>query len=354
MKICFFTTGVFAVSNENIKAIEHWTYNLAGALQKLGHEIVIFGAGTSSSEFEIIAPDKAVTVKEALDNPVLYDKYLEKYFLKCLNYSASNDVDIIHDQTSVLPVLNNIEFSKIPVVSTFHVIRDNPKYQDAYSRLNYLHNVAPSKYLVQASAPLRFEAVIPHGIDISTFAFTKRPKDKFIFVGKIIETKGPLIAAYAAAKIDKRLEICGDKMLSKKNENYYKMFISKIKDDENIKYLGKLPNDNIAKLIGESKSLLMPFSEPEAFGLVMAEALSCGTPVIAFDIGTAREIVDDGITGFLIKPGDIEGMAEAMKKIKYIDRKKCREIAESRFSHDTMVKRYLERYMEIKKNDAKN
>jgi glycosyltransferase involved in cell wall biosynthesis len=354
MKICFFTTGVFPVSADNVKAVENWTYGLAKSLKDLGHEIVIFGSAGSSKEFEIIVPRNSITADQALNDSRKYEIYINEYFEKCLDYCAQNSVDIIHDQTSILSILEKSKRSKVPVISTFHVIRDEEKNKEIYSTLNFLHNVSPSNYLAQASAPLKFKKIIPHGIDTTQFSFNLTPEDHFLFVGKIIETKGPIHAVMAANQTGELLQICGAPMAGEKNEKYYQDFLQQIEGKNNIKYLGKVDKKDVAGIMSNAKALIMSFTAPEAFGLVMIEALSCGTPVIAYNIGTAGEIVRDGVNGFLVTPEDVNGLAAAMKNIDKIDRRKCRETAELNFSHDIMVKSYLEEYAEVIRNETKN
>lgn len=354
MKICFFTTGVFPVSNDNVKAIENWTYHLASALQAKGNEVVVFGAEGSSKEFVVIEPENSMTAEMAVNNPKLYKDYLEKYFNQCLEYAEKNQVDIIHDQTSVVEVLTNVKNSKIPVVTTFHLIRNEPKFRDLYASLESLHNISPSKYLAQASTPLKFDKIIPHGVDLGLFKFNSNPEDHFLFVGKIIETKGPLLAVAAAKKLEVKLTVCGGPMVGEENESYFQRFLTEIENSPNIKYLGKVNRETVAKEMALAKGFLMPITAPEAFGLVMIEALSCGTPVIVSDLGTAREIVEDKQTGFVVPAGDINEIVNAVSRIEQIDRTKCRQIAESKFSYDKMVENYQQYFLELEAQNGSN
>lgn len=341
---------------EDIKAIENWTYNLAMALKEKGHEIVIFAAKKSDHQFKLIPPDRIISAEKAMSSPEQYNEYLQNYFKKCLQWSKDNNVDIVHDQTTAAKVLELANSSETPVVSTFHVIRNNPNDKGLYYKLNNLQNISPSKYLAEASTPLVFMEIIPHGINNDFFKFNQRPRNGFIFVGKIIESKGPLNAVKAAIAAKQKLIICGGPMFGKNNESYYKNFLEIVRKNKNIVYLGKVSKKKVSELMANSRALLMPYVEPEAFGLVKIESLACGTPVIVFDLGTAREIISDGITGFVVPKNDINGLSDAMIKITQIKREKCREIAIKYFSHIRMVNEYIKIYKKIigENNESRN
>ncbi len=353
MKICFFTTGVFAVDGKNTKAIENWTFNLARVLKERGHKITLFSAANSSGMFDVVAPDEAMTQEVALGNPSGYKNYLKNYFLKCLNWSKENSVDLIHDQTSSAEVLALVNSSGTPVASTFHVIRNKPEDHQQYLGLDHVYNISPSKYLAQASAPLKFYKVIYHGIDTNFFKYNSNPKNGCIYVGKIIESKGTMLAVEAAKSEGFELTICGSPMLGKDNENYFEQFNRAIEGVSNINYLGQVNRETVAALMGDSRVLLMPALEPEAFGLVMAEALSCGTPVIASNIGTAKEIVKDDLVGYLFEPGNNSKMIDKLSKIDEINRQECRDYIGKHFSHDRMVSEYEKVYEEILENEKR-
>jgi glycosyltransferase involved in cell wall biosynthesis len=112
-------------------------------------------------------------------------------------------------------------------------------------------------------------------------------------------------------------------------------------------YLGQIGIEEKNQWLGKSKAFLMPIDWEEPFGLVMIEAMACGTPVIGFDRGSVSEIVKDGETGYVIEPGNIEAMAEAVIKINQLDRRKCRQSVENNFSIDKMVEGYIDVYTKL-------
>lgn len=353
MKICFFTSGVFPVNNKQVKAIEHWTAELAEELTKRGHKVHIFGEKSSIGDFILRKPSFDYSYASLIDKSKS-EAYIDIFFTECLEYAEKNDIDIIHDQTSNVGVLTLAKYSKKPVVTTLHVTRDNPDYKILYGNLDYTYNIAPSEFVKNASF-LKINQIIHHGLKIDNFKYNDIPEDHFVSIGRIIESKGQLDAIKAALIANKKLKIGGYPIDSAESKAYFDKVISETDANrDHIEYIGRVEKQNIPLTMGSAKGFLMPILDSEAFGLVMIEAMASGTPVIAYDSGPVREIVEDGVTGFVVPKGDINALSQAMKNIESIDRKLCRQKVEEKFGFVKMVDQYENIYKELINNHGRN
>lgn len=187
-------------------------------------------------------------------------------------------------------------------------------------------------------------ATIPHGIDLDAFHFNNEPKNELLYIGRIIPTKGVHIAIEVAKKTGMKLDIFGN---YDPNDNYWEKEIVPLLGDNKIKYHGVCPFDKVSEVYSEAKAVLLPISRHEPFGLVMVEAMACGTPVIAYDMGSVPEIIKDGVTGYVVKEGNLEGLVDCVKKINQINRINCRKRVEEYYSLNRMVNDYEKLFSKI-------
>jgi len=176
-------------------------------------------------------------------------------------------------------------------------------------------------------------AVVYHGIDIGTYPFCKDKENYFVYIGRIDRTKGVHIAVETARKTGKKLVIVGPVADNAYFEEYIRPYLG-----NNITYLGEVSEDRKRMLLCRAKALLYPVQYEEFFGLILAEALATGTPVIGFARGSVQEVVGDGVTGFLVKNPD--EMVHAMNKVDMISPVDCRRRVEERFSAERMFRDY--------------
>jgi glycosyltransferase involved in cell wall biosynthesis len=186
---------------------------------------------------------------------------------------------------------------------------------------------------------LKPTAIIPHGVDISDFTLRGQPDDYVLYLGRFVSGKGPLHAINAAKTLGLRLVLAGP-------ENpYFREHIRPLVDGKQIEYAGYVSGGARDKLLGGARALLYPIQHPEAFGLVLLEAMLCGTPVAAMQVGAVPEIVEEGVTGCMAA-----GMSEFPKVVLRAlecDRRRVRQRAEQRFSAERMARAYLELYERI-------
>lgn len=330
--------------------IERVVYYLSENLKKLGHKVTLFASG-----------DSKVTVKLKFwrKNHLAKDKIpWQDYFLEfehlAFSFSKAKNFDILHCHIGPksFPFLN---FIKTPVVWTFHnPILPKPK-TPLFELLNRYKDKANVVFLSRAHKKLckiKFKKsfIVYNGIDLSLFKFNPRPKNYFLWVGRVEPYKGIENAILIAKMAGLKLFLVG-KMDPEKREYFKEKIEPKL--NQKIKYLGELSQKKLIKLYQEAIATIYPIEWPEPFGLIMVESMACGTPVIVFNLGSAKEVIKDGKTGFLVpflnKKGEknFEGCVEAIKRIREIKRKDCRKWVEKKFSVEKMVKNYEKIYYRI-------
>jgi glycosyltransferase involved in cell wall biosynthesis len=185
--------------------------------------------------------------------------------------------------------------------------------------------------------------VIHHGIDAEEFPFGDGSGGFALFLGRMAEEKGPHRAIAVARKAGLPVVLAG-KMREPWEQEFFEAEVQPLLG-EDATYLGEVPHERKVELLARAKALLFPIRWNEPFGLVMLEALACGTPVLAFREGAAPEVVEHGTTGFLCD--DEEDMAAALARVEELDRRACRAAVEGYFSTRRMVAEHLEVYEEL-------
>jgi len=183
---------------------------------------------------------------------------------------------------------------------------------------------------------LNIIGTVLHGIDTDGFRFNEKPEDYLLFLGRFTEGKGVLQAIEIARRVGMRM------ILAAAADEYYREKVAPQVDGRNIIYFGEASFDEKVKLYGAAKALIYPIQSREPFGLVLAEAMACGTPVAALDRGAVREVVDDGVTGIVFE--DLEQMVNELPRVFDLDRRLVRERAVARFGAGRMVDEYIAIY----------
>ncbi len=268
----------------------------------------------------------------------------DQYFVALMYRTAVKEkLDILHVHPIDRALPFGLAFPKIPVVYTLH--------DPTYPWRAEIFKVFSSKnqYLVSISnaqrkpAPrLNYAATVYNGIDLKFFPFYEKSGNHLLFLGRLLETKGPDIAIQAALKAKEKLIIAGTPNRGGFWDTKIKPYLGK-----NIKYVGNVPYHLIHKHYGRAKALLCPIQWEEPFGLTFIEAMACGTPVIAYKRGSVPEVVNHGKTGFVVE--NLTQMVSAIKKIDLIGRKECRLLVEKKFSIKTMVDGYEKVFLKLVK-----
>jgi glycosyltransferase involved in cell wall biosynthesis len=257
-------------------------------------------------------------------------------------YDAIQDFDIVHDHTIFGPFYAE-RYPHLNVLTTNHG-PFNDELTDLYSRIADRVPIICVSHDQRGCAPqIPVAGVIHHGIDAADFPFGESPGDYCLFLGRMSPDKGAHRAAQVAQKAGVPL-LMAAKMREPWEHEYFADEVAPLLSDD-IRYLGEVPHEEKLTLLAGAMALLNPIRWHEPFGLVMTEALACGTPVIAFPEGAAPEIVDHGKTGFLC--ADEAEMVEAIRRLPEIDRRACRAAVEGYFSTERMVDDHLELFTSL-------
>ncbi|MEM4592690.1 MAG: glycosyltransferase family 4 protein [Sulfolobales archaeon] len=326
---------------------ERVVYALVEELVKRGHDVTLFATGDSKTSARLIPMAEAgLRLSRNTKDPIaLHMAMLEEV------YSQAESFDIIHSHVDYL-TFPFARYSPTPTVTTLHGRLDLPETRRVLSRFpeQPLVSISNSQRAPVSDLPLNWVATVYNGIRLEHFSFRSNPSDPpyLVFLGRISPEKGPIQAIEVAKKVGLPLKIAAkidpaDLLWAERN------FLPLL-DTPGVEYLGEVDEKTKAELLGGALALLFPIDWPEPFGLVMVEAMACGTPVIAFPGGSVEEVVIHGITGFICFSRTTEEMAQAVKKVDRLDRRACRRHVEQNFSSSIMADRYEEVYRSVLAN----
>ncbi len=319
-------------------AIEWVVYYLVVGLVKKNYQVLLFAPATAQTPAELVAvgPKPMVEYKMGQEEEKARKLRIELSLLADMLYQVEkrkDEIGIIFNHTVSGGIFASLEQRfKIPVFHVLHL----PLFKELAEifRLYQARLISISDSQRQYFPALNYVTTIYNGIDLRNFPFSKKKEDFFIFASKINESKNPLDAIKAAKIAQKKLVIIG----RINDQEYFDTQIRPLLDGQRVVYLGEVSLEEAIELYQRAKALLFPVKCPESFGLVMIEAMACGTPVIAYPAGATQEIIQDGKTGYLVK--GVKGMAEAMEKIEQIDPRTCRKWVEENCSMEKMVEKY--------------
>jgi glycosyltransferase involved in cell wall biosynthesis len=251
----------------------------------------------------------------------------------------ADEFDIIHYQAAFYPM--SLSFSrlvKVPMVHTLHH-QPFPEQVELWSRYPEANFVAISNYQRAALVGLNCAATIYHGMDMSQFAFSDRPKDYIAFLGRFTAGKGVLQAIEIAKRAGERL------LMAAPEDEYYHQFVKQHVDGDQIVYVGELDQAGKVELLCGAKASLYPNQIGEPFGLVLTEAMACGTPVAALSVGAVPEIVINGVSGYAAST--LDELVEHLPEVYALPRAAVRQYAEERFSAQAMTDGYEALYQRL-------
>jgi glycosyltransferase involved in cell wall biosynthesis len=306
--------------------------NIAEGLIKLGVDVTLFATGDS------ITAGKLVSICE---KGYEEDRSQDAKVLECLHISnlmeRAGEFDIIHNNFDFLP-LTYTSLINTPMITTIHGF-SSPRIIPVYKKYNSRgHYVSISN--ADRSPELSYMATVYNGLDTEDFKFTEQAQDYLLYFGRIHHDKGPVEAIEIAKKANKKLLIAG----IIQDEDYWKEKVEP-QLNEQIQYIGPAGPEKRNELLGNALALLHPINFAEPFGMSVAEAMLCGTPVIAFNKGSMPELIQHEKTGFLVNT--VDEAVDAIGQLGSINRAYCREWANSQFSKEKMAADYFELYKRI-------
>ncbi|WP_187261275.1 glycosyltransferase family 4 protein [Pontibacter beigongshangensis] len=311
---------------------EQMASNVAEGLVRLGANVTLFATADAVTEGKLDA-----VVAQGYEE----DRTQDAKVVECLHISnlmeKASDFDIIHNHFDFLP-LTYSRLVQTPMLTTIHGF-SSAKILPVYQKYNATsHYVSISNS--DRSPALAYIATVYNGIREADFAFTEEPADYLLFFGRIHPHKGTSEAIQIALQSKKRLLIAG----IIQDQGYFDEKVKPYLSDQ-VEFLGAAGPESRNQLLGKAIALLHPILFDEPFGLSVAEAMLCGTPVIAFNRGSMPELIRHEATGFLVH--DISEAVAAVQQISYISRQQCHTWSFSQFSQQKMAADYLHLYQQI-------
>jgi glycosyltransferase involved in cell wall biosynthesis len=330
----------YAVPPSGYGGIERVVSLLAEGLRRAGHHVVLFAVEGSSGADEVVA-----LAPREWNGEVSAPYRLETYLLRVHRALRDLDVDVIHDHNEANGAMAAaLAGHRAPVVSTVHgAILDDLRV--------FLGECAGAVHLValseaqRASAPdAPWVATVPNAVDIVCDDHLDQPRGYLVQLARISPDKGQHLAIAAARAAGMPLVLAGKIDTGPGMRRYFAEEIEPHLDGQ-VSWVRDVGGDRRVELLAGAVAMLFPLQWEEPFGLAMAEAMVCGTPVIAFPRGAAQEVVEDGVTGFLVD--GVEAMAAAVHRVHTIDRARCAARARERFAPSRMAAGYARVYQRV-------
>ncbi len=307
--------------------------NLAEGLVEKNIDVTLFATGNSITGGKL----QFVSKEGYAENPEIDPKVWECLHIGHLMEQAGK-FDLIHNHFDFLP-LTYSRLIKTPMLTTIHGFSSEkivPVYKK-YNSSNAYASISDS----DRHSELDYMGTVYNGINPEEFTFQKNPKDYLLFFGRIHPEKGTHESIRIAKKSGRKLIISG----LIQDQNYFESKVKPFINGDTVVYVGNSGPKDRDRLLGEAAALLHPISFREPFGLSVAEAMMCGTPVIAFKLGSMAELIQDGTTGFLVDTP--EEAAAAVDNLSHIKRDDCRAHSLAKFSRNTMTENYLRLYRKL-------
>ncbi len=317
---------------------------LTEELVRMGHDVTLFASGDSITGARLWSP-----CRQALRlDPTCRDSLAPHVRMLGFVYSQANAFDIIHCHTDYLG-LPLARFVRTPTLLTLHGRLDIPELAPLYAEYREVPLVSISHAQRAPLPDAHWVATAYHGLPIDLYDYVPHSEDYLLFLGRISPEKRPDVAIRVARRPGVPLRIAAK--VDPVDRDYFEREIRPLLDDPLIEFVGEVGEDAKRALLGKARALLFPIDWPEPFGLVLIEALACGTPVIARSLGSVPEVVQEGETGWLCETED--EMVDAVHRLGKLDRARCRAAFDTRFTAAIMAARYVRVYHRLLADSAR-
>jgi glycosyltransferase involved in cell wall biosynthesis len=323
--------------------VEQVIAQIACGLVRQGHEVVLLAAPGSSSSAEVIPLLDRTHAYEIGETMVNIDHVSRALEVIDEARHRGCPFDLVHDHSgfALVAIADRID---VPVLHTLHgpLTDQVGLFYQRYSDRVWLSSLSHAQ-LADAPPGLRSVGVIPNPIDLRAWPLQSEKEDYLLWIGRFDPEKGPHRAIDAARLAGRRLILAGP--VQSGQRDFFDAEVAPHIDDVNVLYAEEVGGQRKQRLFAGAAAMLMPIRWPEPFGMVMIEAMACGTPVIAFPEGAAPELVRDGETGFLVE--DESGMAAAVGRLGEIDPARCRAAVAARYDVDVVTDAYVMAYRQV-------
>jgi glycosyltransferase involved in cell wall biosynthesis len=322
---------------------ERVIYWLTEELVALGHDVTLYASGDSvtSARLEAVWP-RALRIDGSVRDPnALHMSMLERV------RQQANDYDFLHFHLDYYP-FSLFSRQGVPFATTLHGRLDLPEHQPVFNTFPSLPVISISDSQRRPILQANWVRTIYHGLPQQLLMPAAVRPSYLAFLGRIAPEKGVDRAISIARRCGVPMRIAAK--VDKVDREYFNQRIQPLLDGSSAAYIGEISDAEKSEFLSGAVALLAPIDWPEPFGLVMIEAMACGTPVIAFNRGSVREIVDDGLTGFIVE--DEEGAIGAFDRLSQLSRESIRERFEHRFTARRMALEYLAAYRSLMDRDA--
>lgn len=314
---------------------ERVVHYLTEALVQQGHEVTLYASADSTTRAHLrpMVPEALRLSKTARDPLAWHVLQLAQVARE------AGDYDIIHFHTDLLhyPLWRSMD---VPHITTLHGRLDLPDLVPFYQEFSDMPVISISDYQRTPLPMARWAGTVYNGIPAELYTFQPKAGDYLAFLGRISPEKGPETAIEIALKAGLPLKMAAK--VDPVDREYFTDRIKPLLKHPQIEFIGEVDEQGKNELLGGALALLFPIAWPEPFGLVMIEAMACGTPVIAFRQGSVPEVMREGVSGYVVDTAE-EALA-ALERIEEIDRRACRAYFEQRFTAERMAEGYVKHY----------
>ena len=314
---------------------ERVVHYLTEELVRMGHDVTLFATGDSRTSARLVASrDRAIRLDEECK-----DKMANHIIMIEQVASMADEFDVIHFHIDYIhfPVMRRLGK---PYLTTLHGRQDHPELAQLFHHFSDAPVVSISD-AQRAPLPMaNWQGTVHHGIPANVFQFNPKPEGYLAFIGRLSREKGVDRAIQIAKLVNQRLKIAAK--VDEADVTYYEEVLEPMMRHPLVEYIGEITEDEKSDFLGNAKALLFPINWPEPFGLVMIEAMACGTPVVAFRQGSVPEIITAGRTGVIVNT--VAEAAAEVRRIDRINRLGCRQEFEKKFTAARMAADYVQIY----------
>lgn len=337
MRIAVISTPFVAVPPKNYGGTELVVSELVEGLVARGHDVTLFATGDSetAAELRYLWPEARWPPDAMAD--INHTSW-------AMRQVQDEQFDLLHLHSA--PALACSRFLPgVPVVYTIHHVRDET-LSSYYRYFSHVHYVAISRDQAAREVPLPRMSMIHHGLDPNHYQWTDTPADYVCFIGRFSEIKGPHTAMHVAEQARVPIRVAGE--VHPPDSEFAEREVLPRFESPHVSYVGSIGMKEKVPFFRAARALLMPITWDEPFGLVMIEAMLSGCPVVGFPRGSVPELVEEGLTGFLVEDGG--AMADLIRPggpLDRFDRRRCRERAVERFASGRMVEEHEKLYRHV-------